>query len=126
MTTLGHIQRLQAVRFAFGIGLLAGPAQIIECVTGRAPDRRALLAARILGGRQLLESAALTLWPQAAVLSAGAAVDLIHAAMTATVGWRAPDRRRLALANAVTALAFAAAGLRLASPSTSSNRGKRR
>ncbi len=94
-------QHLPAGRLAFGLTLLVAPVR----------DTWTRRYCRVLGVRQLLESAML-LRPSRRLLRVGAAVDAIHAGAAVAFARRWPSHRWSLLANAVTACAFTAEGLR--------------
>ncbi len=100
------------LRAGYGAALLCSPAPLIRACTRRTASPRARTVARVLGGRHLAQAALLTgagtdpLW-----LAGSAAVDIAHALSMAALA--AADRRvrAAALADALIAAAFAAAGL---------------
>lgn len=97
------------MRAAYGLLLLARP-ELLCLPFGVGPvDRRVRIFARILGIRQLLEAGLLRRHPERRWRLAGAAVDATHAATMLVVAARDARHRRLALANALVAAAFAAA-----------------
>jgi hypothetical protein len=99
-----------AVRACYGAMLLCAPGPALGLSTGQPPSPRARAVARILGARHLAQ-AVLTLWrPQPAVLAAGAGIDGCHAASMLALAAVSPDARRAGLTDAVTEVAFAAAG----------------
>ena len=103
------MNRLAAIRAAYGLVELAVPRQVGR-VMGLQLDRRAELAARVLGARQLAQAGASGWAPTAALLALGAEVDLLHAASMIGVAALDRRRRRAALTSATTALGFAVAG----------------
>ena len=70
---------LAVVGLGAGLALVARPRQVVDAVAPGYPADR-LWAARVLGVRLLAQHAALLAVPRPAVLRAGAAVDLVHAA----------------------------------------------
>lgn len=99
------------VRAAWGAVLLTAPA----CLTGRTgqsgqpPEARRRWVIRVLGARHVLQ-AAVTAWrPTPAVLAAGAATDVLHAASMAALALCDARWRGRAAADAVLASCFAIA-----------------
>ncbi len=99
-----------AVRFVAGAALLARPRVVLTPLGGRPPDRAAILYARVLGVRHLIEATLLVRQPSPLVLRAGAAIDAIHAASAFALA-ETDHHRRLATVNTASAAAFAAAGV---------------
>ena len=98
---------VDAVRAGYGVALLAAPGAV-----SRAPvDARAAAIARVLGGRHLAQAAVLAAHPSPRWRAAGALVDALHGASMIAVARAAPRYRRLAIDQAWTAAAFAAAQL---------------
>jgi uncharacterized membrane protein (DUF4010 family) len=119
----GAGRALDAVRVAYGAGLLLLPAGALERLARASLDTAAVRVARVLGARELLQAALLTASPSPRRRLAGAAVDALHAAsMLAVARWsHRSARRTLARRNARTAAMLAvggciAAGLRFSVP----------
>lgn len=96
-----------AVRAAWGGVLLLVPEKVLG-MAGHAPAS-AVVTVRVLGLRQVLQSAVTAVAPTGVAASLGAAVDAMHAG--SDVGFAAVSRRwrRVALADAVIATTFAVA-----------------
>jgi hypothetical protein len=109
MTGAGFIA-FPLVRGGYGAALLCAPAAAIRlCGAGRASPR-ARAVVRVLGARHLIQAAVTAMVPNAAVLTAGAQVDLAHAASMLALAAADRPLRRAGLADAVTAAMFATAG----------------
>lgn len=105
---------LTLARVATGAVLLAAPGTVLRSAARGRSDRPARIVTRVLGARHLVQAALTGLRPAPAALGIGAGVDALHAATALGLAAVDPSRRRDALANAVTALAFAGAGAQLA------------
>ncbi|KAA0016346.1 hypothetical protein [Antrihabitans cavernicola] len=103
MTTLSWI------RAGWGVVLLLAPHRVARTAAGPL-DGRDNLVARILGARQLVQAAATGRQSSHRLRVASTAVDIIHAASMAGLAAIDEPRRRPALADAVVASGFAAAG----------------
>jgi hypothetical protein len=88
--------------------LLLAPGRVMALAAGPPVPASAVTVVRVLGARQLLQSAVTALAPTGAVAGLGAAVDALHAG--SCVGFAAvwPRWRRAALTDAVIATALAA------------------
>jgi hypothetical protein len=93
--------------------LLAQPQAVLDNLPHDQIDPPACTFARILGTRHLIQAAIACRWYSHRWIVAGAGIDATHAATMGVIATISPDRRRLALTNAATAAAFAAAGLTL-------------
>ena len=102
-----------SARAAWGVAVLLVPRQVLALAGRVSPPRRAVTVVRLLGGRQLAQSALTAVAPSARAARLGAAVDALHAltmlALAGTARWRQP-----ALADAFTAFGPGATGLRIA------------
>jgi hypothetical protein len=97
-------------RAGYGAVLLCAPGQVIRACTGRAADPRACRVTRVLGIRHLAQ-AAVTAWaPGPEVVTAGAAIDLCHAASMLALAAAGRPLRRAELADALAATTLAVAG----------------
>ncbi len=102
---------LVTIRSAYGAVLLLTPSPGLAVLAGSPVDRGALVVARILGTRELVQSALTGRHPTRKRLLAGAGVDTLHAASMLALA-RLDDRhRRLALHNAATATLLATASV---------------
>jgi hypothetical protein len=90
--------------------LLLAPERIAAVAAGAPVPAAAVTVLRVLGARQVLQSAVTAMAPIGPVAGLGAAVDALHAG--SCVGFAAvwPRWRRAALTDAVIATALAAAG----------------
>ena len=68
-----------AIGAATGLALLARPDRVLDAVAPAFPRERAWLA-RALGARMLVQHAAVLVRPGPGVVTAGAALDVLHAA----------------------------------------------
>ena len=105
------MRALSAIRAGWGAALLIAPGAVLRELSHQRIDHSARVFARILGARDLAQAAIAQRRPGRGWIFAGAAVDATHAATMVALAALRPDRRRLALTNAATAIAFAAAGL---------------
>jgi hypothetical protein len=95
------------------MALLLGSGPLLRSLAGDAADRRVINTARVLGARQLLQGLFIAGWPTPRTMVALAAVDSIHAATMVAAAAANLGPRRLTIASAATATAFAAAGFAL-------------
>jgi hypothetical protein len=99
-----------AIRLGYGAALLLRPRGVARTLTGAELDRRAVITARALGVRHLVQGAAMVVGGGHEQRRAGRAVDLLHAAsMSALAAW-SPGRTRVALTDGVVATALALTG----------------
>ncbi len=103
------------IRAAWGAALVIAPDAVLRRLPHQQIDRPTLACARVLGVRELAQAVVVGQRPRRGWILAGATVDATHAATMLAVALLLPDRRKLALANAATASAFAAAGVHRAS-----------
>jgi hypothetical protein len=114
-----------ALRLGYGLALLVGPRGLSRTLTRAELDRRAVITARVLGARHLLQGTAMVIDGGHELRRAGRATDLLHAAsMSALAAW-SPGRTRLALTDAVVATALAWTGGPRAEGRTQPPRGAR-
>lgn len=99
------------LRVAYGSLLLAAPRTLTRALPTQRLDSRAVAFARLLGARQLVEAAILGRTRSPVWLLAGAAVDATHSATMLAFAVARPNRRSLAIANAIAAAAIATAGV---------------
>ncbi len=103
------VRAVDAMRVGLGVVALARPSVLVHVGGGhRSVDRRAV---RVLGARYLVQAAAGSLVDRPWVSRADAAVDVTHAVSMVGIAALAPRHRRIALASAVVAVAFAAGDL---------------
>ncbi len=105
------MKRLTAIRAAWGGALLTAPGLILRRLPEQPDGGPVRDIARILGLRHLVQAAIVARQPTRRRILTGAAVDAAHAASMLAVAVLMPDHRRLALADAASASAFAAAGI---------------
>jgi hypothetical protein len=105
------LRLLLGVRLLWGTALLVAPEAVLSHLPHQRIDRPARTFARLLGTRHLVQAAITTRCPTPRSILAGAAIDATHAATMAILAAIRPDRRDLALTNAATATALAAAGV---------------
>lgn len=101
---------LNAVRACYGASELLFPDLISGRLAGQPLDRGFRLAARALGGRQLVQAAVAETTPTHRTLLAGASIDGLHALSMLGLAVVAPRWRRLALAETLVATSFGIAG----------------
>ena len=101
---------LNAVRAGYGFARLLRPEPLADQQSGDDDDARAHTVDRVLGSRYLVQAIVSQAVPTARVLILGAAVDLLHAASMLALAGVSRRRQSAALAEAVAALGFAAAG----------------
>lgn len=103
---------LESLRACYGVCQLVKPEFIATMILGHSLDRRSTTVVRVLGARQLLQSAVISLSPPSEALRRGASmVDVLHASSMVLLALVDRQRRRAALADAAVAGAFAAAEL---------------
>jgi hypothetical protein len=104
-------------RAGYGAALCCAPGPMlrVEGGPGAAASPGARAVARILGGRHIVQAVLSATRPTPAVLAAGAATDVLHAASMIALAALDPPRRRLGLSDSLIAAAFAASGWALAS-----------
>lgn len=115
---MSRAMRLNLVRGAWGTVLLAAPDIFKGSGHSRWTDTVARRTIQVLGGRQVVQ-AAITAWrPKTAVLAAGAATDVLHAASMIALGMVDARWRERAAADAALAALFAVSGVRAAQAAT--------
>ncbi len=106
---------LRAARIGLGLLHLVAPGLGARRLTGQPFDRTTRRVVRILGTRHLAQALISGSRPTRAVLALGAEVDASHAASMTVLALVDARRRRPALASALVAATFAAAGARFCS-----------
>ena len=99
-----------AVRAAYGAALLLVPERVLGLGTRAPIPPAAVVVARVLGARHVLQSLLTAAAPTAAVTGAGALVDVLHGSTGVGLAAMSPRWRRTALADAALATVLAAAG----------------
>jgi hypothetical protein len=97
------------LRLAWGGVLLLGTGPVLRRF-GNRPTRVPMDVGRVLGARQLAQGLATALAPEPPVLTAGAAVDTLHALTGVGLAVAARRWRTVALTDAAIAGALAASG----------------
>jgi hypothetical protein len=116
---LAAARRLSTARAVLGAGHLARPGWAARALTHRPMSRRARQVIWLLGVRQVIQAAATRARPTRCVLTAGAAVDGLHAISMLMLGVSRREWRGPALADATAAATLAglgAAASRLSEP----------
>jgi hypothetical protein len=101
---------LRVTRAAYGAALLAVPSRILRAYGGDPADGPAVAAARVLGGRHLVQAALVGSDPGPVRRVGGAVVDLLHAASMFALARMDAPRRRPALIDGSVAAAFGVLG----------------
>jgi hypothetical protein len=106
-----RLRYLELLRAGWGAVLLVAPGTVLTGLRGVQVDRKAIVVARILGGRQLVQAALSGIRPSPEILAAGVWVDGAHA-LTA-LGLALADRRRarIGVADGLVAASWAGLGL---------------
>ncbi len=107
---------LIGVRVVAGTALLVAPGKVLGDLPHQEIKGAARIFARVLGARHLVEAAVLMRDHSHRWVLLGAGVDGLHAASMFGLATVRRDERRLALTNALTATALAAAGTMVARP----------
>jgi hypothetical protein len=95
----------------WGAALLLFAAPLLQSFEGEPLDRRVIIVARVLGGRQFLQGLLILRRPTRRILRIAGVVDALHAAtMVAAMAVNAGPRR-LTTASATLAAAFSAGGI---------------
>ena len=103
---------MRLLRSGMGAVYLLAPGRIPNLLTARVDDRTRIVV-RILGVRYLAQAFLVSSSPRRRyALAVGVAVDVIHAISMVGLAVADSRRRRLAMADAGAATAFAAAGWR--------------
>lgn len=104
------LRRIELIRAGWGVVLLLAPREVLSQVPGVQIGPKALVVARILGVRHLVQACLSGVRPTPEVLAAGVWVDFVHS-MTA-LGLGVTDHRhvRAALADSVVAAVWCATG----------------
>lgn len=105
------VRRPTIARAAYGIVLLLSPRYVVERVAGERPGGTVRAARRLLGGRHLLQAAAIARNPTRKRRLLGVAMDLTHA-LTMVPVVACTDRRRCGALSALVALVFASLEVR--------------
>lgn len=116
--TSKRIQVITVARAGWATALLLVPERVLGVGGQPSIPAAAVVVARVLGARQLLQAALTAAAPTGSLLSAGAAVDAVHAGTNVGLAAMSPRWRRIALIDAVIAATFAASGWSAGSEST--------
>lgn len=102
---------LFVLRSLYGVILLLAPPRALAKLTRAPVDRRAVVVARVLGVRELLQAELSRRHPDRPSQLTSAGVDGLHAATMFALAGADRDRRRLVLHNGATATALALASV---------------
>lgn len=106
----GRVVRI--ARAAYGLTLISAPARVLRAYGGDPTDENTIAAARVLGGRHVLQAIVTGDHPGSIRRIGGAVVDALHAASMFAIAQSNPsERRRPALIDGSVAAAFAVAGV---------------
>lgn len=119
------MRALTLIRAGYGAVELQQPGFVSELVGQRPLDHRAATVVQALGGRDLVQAAVCAVHPTAATFRLGVGVDLLHAASMVALAMVDPKYRRVATTQALTATAFAVAGMVTSRRARSTPRGSR-
>ncbi|WP_459983888.1 hypothetical protein [Nocardioides sp. AN3] len=108
------MKRIAAVRAVLGAILLLAPRRAAAVANGAPPDAVLCWAARLLGGRYLLQAATAATLPRRWVAVGEPAVELTHLCSMVALAARCPRRRRAAVFSGLIAAGFTAADVRAA------------
>jgi hypothetical protein len=103
---------IEIVRSLWGAALLATPRVILSRVHGVEVDRKAVVVARILGARHLVQAALSGVNPSPEVIAGGVWVDAVHSVTAFGLAAVDPDRAIAVIADGTVAAAWALFGLR--------------
>jgi hypothetical protein len=101
---------LPCVHATNGTLLLLSPPFLTRAISTTEHEATTVAFVRLLGARHLLQAAVLSRRRSRSWAIASAIVDATHGATMIALAVRKPDRRRLAAASALAAIALAAAG----------------
>ncbi len=102
-----NIRRIELMRVTWGAALVIAPAAVLARVHGVRVDRKALVVARILGARHLLQTLLSGINPSPEKLAAGVWVDSVHALTAFGLAAVDRDRARAGIVDGVVALTWA-------------------
>jgi uncharacterized membrane protein len=91
---------------AWGATLLARPDALVELVSGRRPTDAERTVAQVLGGRQVVQAAAVARWPHRGGRLAALA-DTLHAVSMVVLAVFSPRHRRAGLVSGGVAVLLA-------------------
>jgi hypothetical protein len=112
-TTVRRVAAL--VRGGWGVALLTAPEPILAAFGHRGP-RPAVMVARLLGARQVIQATVTAAAPTRLVVIGGALADALHALTGVGLAVAAPGWRRIAAADAAVASVLSGVGWVLAEP----------
>jgi len=101
---------LRVTRAVYGAALLIVPSPVVRAYGGDPTDGPTRTAARILGGRHLVQAALIGRHPGVVRRSGGVAVDFLHAVSMFALAKADAPRRRPALIDGGIAAAFGVLG----------------
>jgi hypothetical protein len=108
--TSKRIQVITVARAGWAAALLFAPERVLGVGGQPSIPAAAVVVARVLGARQLLQAALTATAPAGPLLGVGAAVDALHAGTDVGLAAVSPRWRHIALIDAVIAATFAASG----------------
>jgi hypothetical protein len=106
-----QLRLIEVLRALWGAALVAGPGLVLARIPGIDADRKAVLVARILGARHLVQATLSGVHPSPEVIATGTWVDAVHALTAFSLAAADPRRARAALIDAVVAAAWALFGV---------------
>ena len=107
-----QLRLIELGRAAWGAGMLFAPRLVLERVHGVDIDTKAVIVARILGARHLVQAALSGIDPSPEVLAMGVWVDTAHASTALALAAADHSRRRAGITDGIVALGWAGTGYR--------------
>ena len=105
-----RIRATAVARAGWACVLLLAPDRVLQ-IGGRPPiPAPAVAVARVLGARQLVQSAVTAVGPTGSVAGLGALIDALHAGTNVGIAAMSPRWRRTAVTDALIAAGFAVSG----------------
>lgn len=102
---------IELIRTGWGIALLVAPRTVLTQVPGVRVGRKALVVARILGARHLVQASLSGINPTPEILAAGVWVDTVHSLTALGLAVADHSRARAGVTDSVVAALWAGAGL---------------
>jgi hypothetical protein len=112
MTTPTRGYVFAAARAGWGTVLVLWPDLVIRVASGQPSTTASRVVSRILGGRQLIQAAAILRWHSRTARDLSLTTDLLHAGTGLGLALLSTKWRRGALVDAAIATAFAATSAR--------------
>jgi hypothetical protein len=104
---------LRLARLAYGTALLAAPARVVRAYGGDPADEVTTMAARVLGGRHVLQAILTGSHPGPIRRYGGAVIDALHALSMFTLATMDAEHRRPAFIDGTVAAGLCVAGIRV-------------